>query len=214
MTEPLLPPRFLFRMSVPCRHSEPLWGTGGAALGDEHILPLFEELDGGKPIAEVRAGWSEAGVAFAVPRDGKRRPAMCDDEWPANSDGLQIWIDNRDTHNVHWASRHRFVFLPFGGGRKNDDPVIEQLGINRAASCNAPFSRANCRRSEKRIDGYVLEVLHSGRFADRLRSRGISAPRVQLPGARQRAGGADVRRRRRFPFEEDPSIWGTLELVR
>ena len=68
--------------------------------------------------ADVRAAWSEAGLAFVVRVEGKRQPPWCRAGRPEDSDGLQIWIDTRDVHNVHRAGRfcQRFIFLPGGGG--------------------------------------------------------------------------------------------------
>jgi acetyl-CoA acyltransferase len=64
--EPLLAPTFLFRFSAPLAYRDPLWPAKGSAL-DEHcrLLPLGE-LDGRRLFADVRAAWSEAGLAFAV----------------------------------------------------------------------------------------------------------------------------------------------------
>ena len=67
----------------------------------------------------MRAAWSEAGLAFSVRVEGKKHPSWCRETKLEDSDALQLWIDTRDTHNIHRASRfcHRFIFLPGGGGR-------------------------------------------------------------------------------------------------
>ncbi len=68
-----------------------------------------------------------------------------------SSDGLRVWIDTRDTHNIHRASRfcHQFVFLPTGGGPRLDQPVAEQTLINRARENATPVREKTPRREPK-----------------------------------------------------------------
>ena len=73
MTEPLLPTRFLFRFSAPCRYHDPLWTDKGAQLDEKHRLIGLAELEQRAALADVRAAWSEAGLAFSVQMQGKRR---------------------------------------------------------------------------------------------------------------------------------------------
>ena len=161
MSERLLPPRFLFRFSAPCLYRDPIWSAGGAQLGASYRLPNFGELDGLRPFADVRAGWSEAGLAFYVEVTGKRRPPWCREARPDESDGLRVWIDTRDTHNIHRASRfcHQFIFLPAGSRTKSGQPlrraVPHQSGPRKPQAGQARGAQV---RSEKRVDGYVLEA--------------------------------------------------------
>ena len=131
MPEPLLPERFLFRFSVPCRYRRPLWTPKGAGLSEEYRLLNLAELEGGarSEMADVRAAWSEEGLAMTVRVNGKRQPPWCRDSRPEDSDGLHVWIDTRDVHNIHRAGRfcHRFVFLP------GDHAVAAQPGSHRPA---------------------------------------------------------------------------------
>ena len=94
----------------------------------EYRLPSLGELEGQRSFADVRAAWSEAGLAFSVRIEGKRHPSWCRETKLEDSDALQVWIDTRDTHNIHRASRfcHRFIFLPAGGGRN----LISRWPIN------------------------------------------------------------------------------------
>ena len=73
----LLPPRFLFRFSAPCRYFAGPWSGRGATLGEEYRLPSFGELDGAPLLADVRAGWSEEGLALDVRVAGKRHTPWC-----------------------------------------------------------------------------------------------------------------------------------------
>src|SRR5436853_1251674 len=132
--ESLISPPMLFRFSAPCLRMEEKWSAAGIKLNEQYRLPCFAELAGKKSFADVRLGWSEAGIALNVTVQGKQQPPWCRDSRIDDSDGVQIWIDTRNTQNIHRAGRfcHRFALLPVGSGRKLDEPLIALLAINRA----------------------------------------------------------------------------------
>lgn len=222
--QPLLPTRFLFRFAAPCRYAAEVrvesvdaWLKEGTRLSERHRLPTLDELDGREAWAELRAGWSEAGLALALVARGKRQPPRCDAERPWESDGLQFWLDTRDTHNVHRATRfcHQFVALPSGGGRRRTEPLFEQFFINRAKE---HARRANpgetLIRAETLPDGYRLEV-----FLRAVALGGFDPeehPRLGFTYAvlDQERGEQTFSCPPGLPFRDDPSLWGTLELVR
>ncbi|MBL9123234.1 MAG: hypothetical protein JNG90_06345 [Planctomycetaceae bacterium] len=216
MTDSLLPPRFLFRLSQPCRLHEPIWGSKGVALSEEYRLAEFERLDGRPAFADLRAAWSSLGLSFVVRVSGKRRPVRCDEGSPAQSDGLHLWIDTRDTHNIHRATRfcHGFVFLPAGSGKRRTDPFAEQLLIHRAKENAKRVGPGKLQvRSQQRVDGYVLEAhlpadaLTGFDPGEHPRLGFTYAVRDHELGEQTFAAGGE------FPYYEDPSLWGTLELV-
>jgi len=217
MAEPLLPTRFLFRFAADCLYDPTIGVTAPAELSPPYRLPNLGELEGQRQIADVRAAWSEAGLAFTARVEGKRHPSWCRDSKPEDSDGLQLWIDTRATHNIHRASRfcHRFVFLPAGGGRSFNDPVADQLLVDRARENANPVRPGQLRAtSEKRVDGYVLNA-----FIPTAALTGYNPadhPKLGFTyflfdrelGQQYFSMGSE------FPFASDPSLWGTLELVR
>lgn len=217
MSEAVIAPTFLFRFAVPLRRCEPIWSAAGLELDDSHLLPSLGELEGRSPFASLRAAWSDAGLTFVLRVEGKAQPAWCRAARPEDSDGLQLWIDTRDTHNVHRASRfcHQFVFLPFGGGRSQNEPFATLLPINRARENPRPIPPGTLKAlSQQLADGYVLQA---------------HLPAAALtgfdPGEHPRLGFTYAVRDREkglqsfhvaqeFPFSEDPSLWSTLELSR
>lgn len=217
MPEPLIPPRSLFRFSARCQYRQPVWGAQGAGLDESYRLPPLSVLDGGEPYAEVRVGWSEQGMAIWARVSGKRRAPFCDERRLTESDGLQVWVDTRDTHNVHRASRfcHRFVCLPFGGGRKRNEPVADQLLINRARENARPVRPGDLKcRSEQRVDGYMLEL-----FLPAAALTGFDPaehPRLGFTYAvlDQELGEQALTVGGELPYDEDPSLWATLELTK
>jgi len=217
MSESLLPKRFLFRFSVPCLYGEKLWTARGAGLGPEYRLASFAELDGLGTPADVRAAWNESGLGLCVHVHGKKQPPWCRTTRPEDSDGLQVWIDTRDVHNVHRASRfcHRFLFMPCGGGPRMDRPVAQWLPINRARGQPQAIKPESLKvRARKRSDGYLLSAFIS---ADALTGFDPAEhPRLGFTyalvdrelGEQTFAVGSPM------PYQEDPSLWATLELVR
>ena len=217
MSESLLPERFLFRFAVPCLYRDPLWTGKGAALDQTYRLMNFAELEAAAEWADVRVGWSEAGLAFALRVQGKRQAPWCRAAKPEDSDGLQVFIDTRDVHNIHRAGRfcHRFVFLPGGDGRRFDTPVAEGLAIHRAREHPRAIPPNGLRvRSEKRIDGYVLEgFIAAGALtgfdpAEHPRLGFTYAVLDRELGEQTFSAGSPM------PYREDPSLWATLELVK
>ncbi len=217
MADPLLPASFLFRYCVPCRRHDPIWTPQGVQLGEEYRIPSFSELDLAPKLADVRVAWSEQGLALNVIVEGKRHAPWCRESQLDESDGLHVWIDTRDVHNVHRASRfcHNFVCLPTGAGSRRQDPVIGQAPINRAKEQAKPALNRHLHvRSEKRVDGYLLEACLEAEalvgFDPEEHPRlGFTYAVVDRErGAQVFAVGDE------FRFAEDPSLWGTLELVR
>ena len=210
----LIAPRFLFRFSVPLMHAGKL-SDDVTPLSAAYSLEPLAELDGKRTFADVRGAWHEEGLAFQVSIRGKQQPIWCRDSRPEDSDGLQLWIDTRDTHNIHRASRycHRFFFLPAGTGPRNAAPAADQLLINRARE-NAKPIRPNALEVRRQLhqDGYDLfgnlptEVLTGYDPSEHPRLGFTYAVLDRELGLQTFSVGTD------FPYEEDPSIWATLEL--
>jgi hypothetical protein len=217
MAEQLLPTRFLFRFAAGCSYDATLGSRPPGELAAEHRLPSLGELEGQRAIADVRAAWSEAGLAFSVRIEGKRHPSWCRETKLEDSDSLQVWIDTRDTHNIHRASRfcHRFIFLPAGSGRTFEQPIADQLLVDRSRENANPVRPGQLKvTSEKRVGGYVLSAfIPAGALTG---FNPVDHPRLGFTyfvfdrelGQQFFSVGSE------FPFPSDPSLWGTLELVR
>ncbi len=217
MSAPLVPTRFLFRFAAPCQRHDPLWTAKGSQLDESFRLVGLAELEQPSLWADVRAAWSEAGVAFRVEVRGKKQPTWCRAARIEDSDCLQLWIDTRDVHNVHRASRfcHRFIFLPGGAGRKLDQPMAETMAINRARELPKPVREGLLQaQSQHHKDGYTLDV-----FVPAEALTGFDPaehPRLGFNYAviDRELGEQTFCVGRPMPYHEDPSLWATLELKR
>jgi hypothetical protein len=212
----LLPPRQFFKFSADVKQADGLDSPKGFSLDESYALPAFGELDGRPAFAEVRMAWSAAGLAWQVTVEGKTQLPWCRDSRLEDSDGLQVWIDTRATLNVHRASRfsHRFIYLPRGGGSASDQPIAEQLLINRARENARPLRpRELTAKSKTAGSGYTLWA-----FAPAGALGGYDPtqqPRLGFTYAlldRER-GLQTFSTGPEFPYEEDPSCWAELRLV-
>jgi hypothetical protein len=217
MSEALISPTMLFHFAAPCQYTEQRWSAAGMKLAEKHRLTCFAELNGSKPFADVRLGWSEAGIALNVIVKGKQQPPWCRDSRIDDSDGLQLWIDTRNTQNIHRAGRfcHRFAFLPVGSGRKLDEPVAVLLAINRAKESPREIGPGELKvRCQRLADGYILEG-----FIPATALTGYSPAEQPALGfsyavTDRELGWQGLTVGPELPVAEDPSLWGTLDLIR
>jgi hypothetical protein len=217
----LLAPRFLFRFSVPVLRRGVIWRAGGVELEEAYRLLSLAQLDAGtddreSAFADVRMAWNADGLVFHVRVEGKRQAPWCREGRLEDSDGLTVWIDTRATLNIHRASRycHRFVFLPAGGGRQQDEPLADQLLINRARENARPIRPRELQVASKVTkSGYTLSALVpsvalGGYDPQQHRQIGFTYAVYDRELGRQTfATGSG------FPFEEDPTCWAAVELV-
>lgn len=219
MSDPirLLPPRFLFHFALPCLYRAELWTANGLQLPDEHRLTSIAELEEGPQFAEVRTAWNEKGLAFTMRTTGKRKPPWCREGRIGESDGLNVFIDTRPSQKIHRASRfcHHFAFLPSGSERNAAAPVAGQLLINRAKEQADPAPQRLLHvRAEPRVDGYVLEC-----FIEARALTGFNPEENPQLGFTYLVTDSELGKQtfsigNEFPFREDPSLWGMLDLVR
>jgi len=217
-TESLLPRRFLFRFAVPCRYRSPLWSDEqGALLDASHVLPSLEAIEGRIAPIEMRAAWSEEGLAFVVEVRGKRQAPWCHEGRIDESDGLRLWIDTRDTHNIHRASRfcHQFAFLPGGGGRNSLEPLARPVLINRAKEHPRAIPRESLAAfSKPDAQGYTLHCRIGAAALTGFDPAEHPKLGFQFAVIDRELGTYTFSVGAGMPYHEDPSVWGTLELVR
>lgn len=215
----LLPAGFLFRYSFAVRHATRLPKSGSQLLGlsAEHALPDVGKLDDAHSFGELRLAWHEQGIGISVEAKGKQQQPRGAVESPDFCDGLHVWIDTRNTQNIHRASKfcHYFCLFPRGGGPGGKEPVALQRGIDRAREeaprCNPGDIRL---KAEITKSGYLLEawlpakVLHGYDPEAQPRLGFYYCLHDEELGEQFLSVG------REFPFPFDPSLWATLELAR
>ncbi len=211
-----VPKNLLFRYRLPCRRIDGKASTD-LILGEECRLPHFGAFEGQDPFADMRLGWTPEGLLVSVEIGKKKQSLWCRQNEVLESDGLQLWIDTRNTTNVHRASKfcHWFVFLPTGGGPQSESPVATMLKINRSNEVPPTVNRREDLEVASKISkqGYQMTVwipastLH-GWNTDDHRNFGFNyAVTDRELGWQTLAIGPEL------PIREDPSLWQTLALV-
>ncbi len=215
---PVVPSSFLFRFSVPVAYREELPRGGDGKLLDlpeACRLPEFAILDGQPRFGELRLAWNHDGLGISVHVTGKRMPLHVDASRPAESDGLAVWLDTRDTKTIHRAGRfcHQMFLLPSGGGKDGDQPQVISTEIARAREVPRTDVALHAEIfAEVREDGYLLEawlpVDSLTGFDPQSHPRlGFAYQLIDSElGEQFLTVGTD------FPITHDPSMWATLEL--
>ncbi len=217
MSTPLLPQAFWFRVSTPCRRIEGIPRAKGRLLDlpDGCALPDLAALEGRAAWARGRVGWNPGGLGFAFEVLDKAGAISPEPGRASGLDGVQVWVDTRDTRGVHRATRfcHRFAATLVSGSGRSLGVEVAQKPIARAIA-DAPIAPAGSTlaRGERTLSGWRLElflpaeVLH-GFDPDTNRRLGF-AYQVTDPDRGDEFFGVG----REFPIGEDPSLWATLTL--
>ncbi len=214
----VLPHRFLFRYSfaVPRIAKLPSRGRRLLNLADDCIIPDFGELDGEQQFGEIRLAWNPRGLGISVQVSGKHRDPVCNLKDPTEGDGLQIWIDTRNTQSIHRASRfcHRFCLLPTGGEPDASQPTAVQVPIARAREESPMTDAAKIAvRTQTLKDGYRLEAWLPGDQLTGFEPEANPMLGIYYHLLDSELGDQFLSVGREFPFAHDPSMWASVELV-
>lgn len=222
----VIPPAFAFQFALPVRRADhlPLKGARLLDLTDEFQVPWLDaSLVGKSQVAgptqagvNLRLAWNERGVGIAFTVRGKSRGPMCPPGDSLGAEGLQVWLDTRNTQTIHRASRfcHHFCLLPAGDGDDGQQPYVRQLPIARAADDARQFeSDAFLITSRVLGDGYEVEAwlpatTLTGFDVEVCSQLGFTCLLIDRElGDVALTVGTD------FPIASDPSLWQTLDLV-
>ncbi len=218
MSTPLLPQAFWFRVSVPCPKVEEIPRSQGRLLDlpESCLLPDLGELEARPSWARVRVGYNPSGLGVAFEVTDKASPISPEPERFSGFDGVQVWIDTRDTRNIHRATRfcHKFVASLTPGKGRSLEVAVAQKPIARAVA-DAPIAKGATIRSkaERTLSGWRLELffpaeaLHG--FDPETNRRLGFYYQVTDPERGDQFLGVG----REFPIGEDPSLWASLVLA-
>ena len=226
MSEPVrIPPDFYFEIENDARPFAPLPGDLGRVgamckLPETHRVVSSSDLAGMPDWADVRCAWSLRGLAVVFECPDPPRPR-------AGLARMDVWIDTRNTRNIHRATRfcHQFRLefdptVTIGRKRSPNETMapgaeLSQIRINRALA-DAPVAdrtsvytdllngknggfRLALFLTHDALNGFDPEVNRSLGFAYRLAAPGLPMQRLG-PG-------------QEFPVAEDPSLWTVLQLI-
>ncbi|MCM2369787.1 hypothetical protein NB063_04045 [Rhodopirellula sp. ICT_H3.1] len=212
----LVDPTILFRFEVRLLRHELKWSSRGLTLPESCRLPSFGALSGGPIFADLRVAWAPEGIGFTVKVAGKRAMPWCRDTRLDESDGLHIWMDTRNSPNIHRATQHchRFLWLPAGGGPQRERPVARLIPINRARGNPKPIGDKVLQiHAAPKHDGYEMSGLIPAEAMTGYDP--IDQPRMGFfyAVADRELGYQAFTLSEAFPVVEDPSLWGEAALI-
>lgn len=209
-----VPKNLLFRYRISCRRYDGKFNSK-FSLDESYSLPALGDFEKQNRFADFRVGWNETGMFFDIQISNKKQSLWCRQNEVLESDGVQVWVDTRDTHNVHRATKfcHWFVWLPTGGGPRNDEPLTAMLKINRSSDDPPTINRFPIEVQAKVAkDGYRLKAFISSKSlhgwnTDDHRNLGFNFAVLDRElGWQTLAIGPEL------PIRENPSLWQTLSL--
>jgi hypothetical protein len=218
---PMFSKRFLFRFRFPCKHVLKGWTGKGGELDESYRLPNLAELETSsdqekktQPF-ELRVGWNNNGFAFSLLVFNKKQRLWCRAMHPEESDGIQICLDTRDIKDIHRATRfcHRLIFLPTGNGHAQTAPGVCWLPIHRAKDHPNPIDLDKIKlHNSIESNGYRLDVWLPADVLTGYDPKEHPTLGFHFVLIDREHGNRFFLVEPPFPHDQDPSLWGTLEL--
>nr|WP_283435032.1 hypothetical protein [Neorhodopirellula lusitana] len=215
-TSQLVDPTILFRFEVRILQADLTWTKRGIELPATHRVPSFGALSGAPTFADLRMGWSDEGIGFAMKVVGKRAMPWCRDTRLDESDGLHLWFDTRNSPNIHRATQHchRFLWLPAGGGPQRERPVASMILINRARGNPKPVMPGTLQiHAAPKHDGYEISGLIPTAAMTGFDPKDQPQLGFYYMVTDRELGVQALTLGDNFPVAEDPSLWGEAALV-
>lgn len=214
---PLIDPSMLVRLKLKAVRLDRAFSDRPEALPDESILPcLSTELAGDEKFAQVRLALGQDALFFQADVQGKKQLPWCRQSRLEDSDGLHIWIDTRNSRDVHRATKYcqRFAFCPMGRGPKADLPFAGWAPINRARETQSPPADDLMSIRARVADGRyrVVAALHFDALP------GIDLQDFPTVGfyfavIDRELGWQALALQPELPVMENPSLWAQLQLA-
>ncbi|MCA9116784.1 MAG: hypothetical protein KDA79_17010 [Planctomycetaceae bacterium] len=223
MTQPV-PPPFLFRYRFPVLRNDSVPARTTKDSGRLLDLPEAARLsdillsaEGAETrFAELRLAWNAEGLGVSVRVQGKTRLPRGSMEAPAESDGLQLWIDTRNTQANQRGGRfcHCFMLLASTGEKAGSPPGVVQLPLPRARE-DAPLADTDriLQSCEATTSGYELDTWFPAGTLHGFDPEHSPALGFYYRVADSERGEQLLTVGGEFPYSHNPGLWSTLELT-
>lgn len=189
-------------------------------LDESYRLPSLAELEGKTNVSSLidfRIAWNEKNFYFFATVSGKKRLSWCKINQPEESEGIQICLDTRDVRNVHRASRfcHRLIFFPCGQGTSGQAPAVLWVPVHRSKGHPNPIPVEKITlESETLKNGYRLGATIPGELLTGYEPNDFPQFGFHYYLVDHEIGNQAMLVGPPFPHDYDPSLWGTLDLVK
>lgn len=214
---PLVDPSLLVRVRLKAHRLDRKFSERPEALPDEAILPcLSADLAGQPKFAQVRLAVGQDAIFFQADVQGKSKLPWCRESRLEDSDGLHVWIDTRNSREIHRATKfcNRFGFSPMGRGPKADLPFVGWAPINRARENPPPPPEdqlaIRARISEGRYR--LVAALHFNALSG-LDLNDFPTVGFYFAVADRELGWQSLALQPDLPVMDNPSLWAQLQLA-
>lgn len=213
---PTIDPSLLIRLRLKAHRLDRVFSDRPEALPDEAILPcLSNELAGQPKFAQVRVAVGKNALFFQADVQGKSKLPWCRESRLEDSDGLHVWIDTRNSREIHRATKfcHRFGFAPMGRGHKADLPFVGWAPINRARENPPPPPEDQLAIRARVSDGRyrLVAALHFDALAG-LDLGDFPTVGFYFAVSDRELGWQSLALMPDLPVAENPSLWAQLVL--
>ena len=205
---------FLYRFRFPCKYA-----AAGTLLDETYQLPNVSGLEDSNAQHRLpydfRLGWNETGLLFSLTVSEKKQSLWCRSTQPDDSDGIQICLDTRDIKDIHRASRfcHRLLFMPIGSGRDQSQPLALWLPIHRAREHPNAIDLSQIKMQSKVAhSGYRLDVFLPGKVLTGFDPAEHTNLGFHFAISDREYGNSYFLAAPPLPYDQDPSLWGTLTM--
>ena len=214
----VVPSPFLFRWAFQAKRVESVPSPSGRLLNlpSDCQLPSISELTHQKPFATVSLAWNDKGLAVSLAVAGRSSRPECQLNDLGLSDGIRLWINTRNNQTIHRATRfcHHFVVLPAGGGTKKLNPIVRSLPVARAREEVAlPPTDSVKTQSECNDSGYWLEMWFPAEVFVGFDPETNPKLGFHYLVKDSQLGNQTLAVGNEFPYDSDPSLWQTVDLV-
>lgn len=216
MAETVFDPALLFRIQLRPVQTQLKFGTPNWRLPDEAQLPpLGTSVSGQSSFASFRLAVSASALFVSAYVTGKRRSLWCRESMLEDSDGLNLWIDTRNSRDVHRATRfcHWLIFTPLGRGPKSLQPVAGWIPINRAKENSKPPQEKQLTvQAIVHPSGYELHAAIAWNGLTGFDRDDFPVLGFNLAIVDRELGWQSLGLSPPYPVKEDPSTWLELSL--
>jgi hypothetical protein len=207
---------FLYRFRFPCGYA-----AVGTVLDAAYQLPNMNRIEDedvrSRLPYDLRIGWNETGLLLALIVTGKKQSLWCRTTQADESDGIQICLDTRDIKDIHRASRfcHRLLFMPIGSGRDQSQPSALWLPIHRAKEHPSSIDLSQIKMQSKvSSEGYRLDVFLPGKVLTGFEPMDYPSFGFHFVVMDREYGNSYFLAAPPLPHDQDPSLWGSLEITK
>jgi len=214
---PKIDPSLLVRVRLRAHKVDRAFTHRPESLPDEAILPcLSSELAGDPKFAQIRCAVGTNALFFQADVQGKTQLPWCRESRLEDSDGLHVWIDTRNSPEIHRATKscHRFGFSPMGRGPKGDLPFVGWAPINRARENPPPPPEDQMAIRARISDGRyrIVAAIHFDALTG-LDLQDFPCVGFYFAVADRELGWQSLALQPDLPVADNPSLWAQLQLA-